>query len=238
MTVSTTNQPSSITTMAQALDFAFSKKFMDFCCFTIAKVVNADNQDNLTVESLINYKLADGTGLTPPKIFNVPKGIIMGGGAGIIIEYAVNDVVLVGFIDRQIDALKQTNPPNITPQLNRLHDVADAFVIMSWSYGQLPSVYVKVTSDVIELNSNGQPINIISNGGDITVNARNGDLNVTGNNVNVTAQQNATVNANKQANINCDKVVLGGNAVVPANAILYGTPAAGQSNSTKVFVGG
>jgi hypothetical protein len=230
MIVSTTNQPSSILTMSQALDFAFNKKFMDFYCLTIAKVVTVNNQDTLTVQSLINYKLADDTGLAPPKLFDVPRGIIMGGDAGIIIEYAVGDVVLVGFIDRQIDALKQTNPTNITPQLNRLHDVADAFVIMNWSYGKLPSVFVKVTNSGIELNSNGQPLNINSAGGNVTVNAGNGDVNVNSN--------NATVTATNQANISSNQVVLGGTTVVPSNAILYGTPAAGQSNSTKVFVGG
>ena len=173
-------QPSELYTFAQAIEFVFKKKFMDFYCLTIAKVLSVNDNKTLVIQPLINFKLADGTSQIPPQISNVPFGIIAGGNSAIIIPYAENDIVLVGFIDREFNALKQDNTTAITPELIRMHNIADAFVIMNWGNGKTPTTVIRMDDrNGINITSSNN-INIQTNGGGIDITSSK-DVNITSN---------------------------------------------------------
>ena len=174
----TSRNPSQEMTMAQAIEFVLQKKFMDLCTMTLAQILAVNNDNTLTVKSLLNYKSVSGQPITPPSIFNVPQGAIQGGNAGFITEYQVGDNVLVGFIQRDITSLKTTSTQT-TPQLNRMHNIADAFVICYW--GSAPSIFVKCTSAGIEITAPNLPVNINAQTATITAN----EVDINSSNINL-----------------------------------------------------
>ena len=167
----TSNTASTSFDAAATLQFLLTKNNLNFNCLAIAQVIAVETNGLLTVKSLTNYKLVDNTPIDPPEIYDVPFGMIRGGNCGIIIQYKVGDIVLVGFIDREITSLKYDKDGNpipikqYTPAIIRNHNIADAFVIMSWgnlANTSMPSTYISMNdSDGIKISSNN-PINIIS----------------------------------------------------------------------------
>ncbi len=144
-----------------ALDFALSKLMMNTQTLTLGKIIEVNN-NLLTVQSLINYKDVDGNGLTPPKTFNVLFGKMQGGIAGLIIEPAKDDLVLIGYCQRDISETKKTGRQS-TPKSNRTHALEDAYVINCWNL-QPPMIYVKITKDSIEIQAQNKPISINTSG--------------------------------------------------------------------------
>lgn len=164
----TSRTPNDILTISSAIEFVLTKRFLDVQTMTIGKVLAVNEaQKTLTVQSLINYKLADGTGENPPVLYDVPYGVIQGGKAAIIIHYAVNDIVLIGFVYRSIDELKgqiadiKTRTNFVNTKLLRNHSIMDAFVIMNWGKGNTPTTYIDLSdSNGINIQSD-QTINIV-----------------------------------------------------------------------------
>lgn len=167
--------------IANVIDFAINRRLMDVNTMLLCEVL-AVNGTKLRVKSLLNYLDTKGNPIDPPIIYDVPTMMIVGGNAGVIIEYQIGDNVVVGFCQRDISGVKSTqNRQN--PSTYRKFSLSDGIVLGKFS-NILPTVYVKVTNNGVEIK--GPDIKIISDG-------------------------TATVQA-QTANIEADEVNLGNNA--------------------------
>lgn len=168
---------STYTTSTGSQKFFLSKRIQQINTIILAEVLSVDNSSKrLSVKSLINGVATDKTPIDPPIIYNVPYGSVRGGSAGIITEFKPGDTVIVGFCQRQIDAVKRTGARS-TPNLLRFHALNDAVVLSHWSNND-PNIFIKVTDDGIEIQGVGQPIQITTTG-DVTINSKNVNINAT-----------------------------------------------------------
>lgn len=141
--------------------------------------VNADDDGNVLSVDVRNMVLeVDGSGEPINAIIwkEIPILQIQGGQAGLLIRYKKGDIVLVGFCDRDIQAVKRSRKaaapttPLTTPLSGGICLGAVLFTA--------PTVYVKITDEGIEFEGNvvaNQDINIK---GSLTV---DGDITATGN---------------------------------------------------------
>lgn len=175
-------------TLTEAMSFFGEKLIQKINTITLAKVISANpSSKRLQITPLINGLNADNTPITPPTIYDVPYCAIRGGNAGIITEFAVGDTVVVGFCQRQIDNTKQ-NMNQSTPSLLRYFSLQDAVVLAHWSNNN-PSVFLKLTSGEVVLESQALPITINTTN-TIAINANNATIKST----NVTLQGDVTIN--------------------------------------------
>lgn len=162
-------------TLTDALQFFKKKSFQEINTIILAQIIEVDDATHrLSVRSLINGIDTNNAPIIPPTIYDVPFGTIRGGNAGIITKYVVGDNVIIGFCQRQIDITKETQSQS-TPNLLRSFSFQDAVVLAHWS-NSLPSIYLKITDDEIEIQSTNKPITITTTG-DTTINATNINLN-------------------------------------------------------------
>lgn len=151
---------------ANTLQYAINQALMNVNTILPCKIL-AITGSTYTVQPLNNIISADGTPIAPPVLSNIPACITMGGNAGIIIEYVINDTVLVGFCQRDITTIKQSwllsNPASF-----RKFSLSDGVIISKLS-NSLPTIYVKVTASGVEINAPSLPVTV--NSQSATINA-------------------------------------------------------------------
>lgn len=163
--------------LTDALEFFVLKKLLKVHTLTLAKVISVnENKTRMKVQSLINNVSNDNKPIAAPFSYDVPCGSMRGGNAGLITEYQPGDNVLIGYCERQIDAVKRTQSAQ-TPSLMQTHALEDAIIIAHWS-NTPPSVYVKITDNEIEIQAVNKPITIITTG-DTLIKAENATIEAT-----------------------------------------------------------
>ena len=143
-----------------------------------AKIISVSNL-RATVQPIINNVGAGQESPDPFPVYDVPIAQLVGGNAGIIIEYKPNDVVMCGVIQRDISSIKQ-NWQQANPVSNRIMNYADSIILFKLS-NTLPTTYVKITNDGIvihsEHNVNVSCTNAQVNASSVTI---NGDTTING----------------------------------------------------------
>lgn len=150
-----------------AIKFAITTMLREMNTFLPCEVLVNEGNQRYTIRSLVNYLDILAQPITPPSISNIPRIQNRGGEAGIITELEVGDIVLVGFCQRNISTVKenwtQQNPSNL-----RYCDLADGIILGKLS-NDLPTTYVKITANGIEIVSPNGPVSINSVGQAVTV---------------------------------------------------------------------
>lgn len=136
-----------------------------------AKIISV-NGLRATIQPIINSVNAGQTTTETYQIEDIPIAQLVGGHAGIIIEYKTNDIVLCGVIQRDISLIKQ-NWQQANPPSNRVMNYADSIVLFKLS-NELPTTYVKITNAGIVIHSE-QNVNISCN--NATIDASNVTIN-------------------------------------------------------------
>lgn len=195
-----------------------------------AKIVSIDGL-RATVQPIILPKGLNQASPTPIQIANVPLCQLIGGNAGIIIDYQVNDVVLLGVIQRDISSIKNTWSQAVPPS-NRKFNLADAVVLFKLS-NTLPTTYVKITDDGgIEIKCSGtQPVSITTNG----------DVTASCNKATITATNDVLITSSTQIKLSAPEIILDGDVQatstlevesIQATSIATDTLTIGGSNFT------
>ena len=172
---------------ANTLQYIINQAIRNINTILPCKIVAVDNTKFIyTLEVLINFLDTGGEPIAPPNLFSIPILHNCGNNAGVIIEYAINDIVLVGFSQRDITNFKTTHAQS-NPATYRIYDLADAIILNAYKIAN-PSVFVKITQDIIEIkkaNSHG-----VFDGSKIEFTQSNSI--VTLNDTTITAKQNTT----------------------------------------------
>lgn len=178
-TITTTMQQDYTANQANALDYAMQQILLDINTYLPCKVLAVNNDGlSLNVQPVINGLDASGNPIIPPIIYNAAIHQLTGGTgascAGIIIDYAVGDIVGVIFCQRDISASQGTDLSQdwkaANPSSYRKFNMADAVVIMRLGGA-------KPVNNFIHLNHSG--IIITANSNPITINAANVDITAT-----------------------------------------------------------
>lgn len=110
-------------------------------------------------------------------ISGLPTMRIQAGANAIVIDPQVGDIGVAVFADRDISsAVKNQAPAN--PGSWRRFDWADGIYLYSIGH-VVPTQYLQVTDDVINIVANNNPINITTGGGDCTIDSGGGDVDIT-----------------------------------------------------------
>ena len=201
--------------LTDALEFFILKKLLHIHTLTLAKIISInENKTRMTVQSLINNVSNDNMPHSAPLVYDVPCCSMRGGNAGLIIEYEINDNVLIGYCERQIDSIKRTQCAQ-TPSLIQTHSLEDAIIIAHWS-NTPPAMYVKIIKDKIEIQAVDKPITIITTG------------------TTIIKAENATIEANKLATIKAPLIKLDGK--VEATSITTSILTAGTTTINSIGV--
>lgn len=166
------------------IDFLINNALLAVNTMMVAKVI-AINNDKLDVKPLQRISGGGRNIKELPTLKNVPFMRIMGGNAGIIIDYKVDDVVLIGCCQRDISQIKNSfNGDIYTPPTRRKFNLSDAIVISKLSVNP-PSVYIKINDDGIEIEANNKEVNInnassVNVGGTTPVALQGGSVTVPG----------------------------------------------------------
>lgn len=160
----------------QALDFFIDNKILEINTLKLCQVTKVNNNNTVNVKQLVLN--LDGQKKPIPAVEwpNFPILRQQGGTSGFVIEYKVGDIVLVGFCDRDPQAVirskKESAPTTYLP-----FPLSGGIVLGAVLFANA-QVYLKTTDKVycvgnfdVSLNANIQ--------GNLTV---GGDSNVTGNN--------------------------------------------------------
>lgn len=120
-----------------------------------------------TVETIINPTAVNQASPPPLSITDVPIMQLRGGNAGVITEYKVGDVVMCGAVQRDISGIKKFwtrgNPSSL-----RKFSYSDT-VILFYAGNDLPSVFVKITDNGIDITASGKVVNV--NAATVNINA-------------------------------------------------------------------
>ncbi len=145
------------------LNYAVNNLLLQLNTFFPAKIIAIDSL-TCTIETLLIPKGVNQPSPNPVQITNVPISQLIGGNAGIIIGYKINDIVLCGAIQRDISLMKKGWNRSIPPS-NRKFSLSDAVVLFNLS-NSLPTTFIKITdTGGIELSTSaGQPINLNTTG--------------------------------------------------------------------------
>ena len=170
---------------ANRLKYGIDQSLLQINTILICQIEVINSDGSCDVRSIINYIDNAHNPVTPPLQFNLPKLEIRGGIAGIIVEPIVGDTVIVGYCQRDITTIKKTltrqNPASL-----RKFSLSDG-IILGIVAKTPPSIYVKITKNGMEINTNDQPINITT-----TANA-----NINAKDITITAENSATIKAPK-----------------------------------------
>jgi len=165
--------------LENVMDFSITKKMLKINTMTLCRVV-AVNDRTLDIEPLILSVDTEDNALDAPIIYDAAVSTTRGGDAGIIIEYKVGDVVIVGFCSRNIDVTKNTLKQS-KPEDARTYDLRDAVVLGHYALEQ-PTTYIKITDGGIEINTGK---NVVAKCNNLTATASKIDLvgatSITGN---------------------------------------------------------
>lgn len=173
------------------LNYAVNNLLLQLNTFFPAKIISVDGLQ-CTIETLLIPKGVNQSSPNPIQITNVPISQLIGGNAGIIINYQIGNTVLCGAIQRDISLMKNGWNATIPPS-NRKFSISDAVVLFNLS-NSLPTTYLKITdSGGIELTtSSSQPINL-NTAGVANINAN--QVNVGTGAVNAPLLQNIPITA-------------------------------------------
>lgn len=170
----TTYKPEVSNSLANSVNYAILQTLLNVNTMIPCKIL-AVNGLRYTVLILTNFLDSTGKPFTAPTIYDVPAMQLVGNGAGVIIEYAIGDVVQVGFCQRDISTVKQ-NWTQANPASYRKFSVSDG-IILGYLSNTTPSVNITILSTGITINSNNTPVVINPGTSPVTI---NGDLVVTG----------------------------------------------------------
>lgn len=134
-----------------------------------------------TVEPIINIMAINQPTPKPAVINNVPICQLIGGDAGIEIEYQVGDVVLCGAVQRDISNIKKSWARG-NPASGRKFSLSDVVILFKLS-NELPTTKIKITKDNIKII--GKSVKITAD--DVTVDSDNATVNSTNVNLGVGA---------------------------------------------------
>jgi len=212
---------------ANTINFCIIQKLLDVNTLTLARVISYNMSNRTcTVQQLINGLDAFSNPIPPPLQYEVPIMDIVGNGAGVEIEYAENDTVLVGFCQRDLTNIKTIweNQPDailnkpVNPNSLRLFNLADGIVIGRVS-NKPPTIKVKITRDGIDIVAGDKPINITTTG-DVTTHCKDAKITATGD---VIAQcVNAQITASSKTTITSPTIELNGNVIISGTATIGG----------------
>lgn len=209
----TTINPAIIHNQTNFINYLIQQSLYNLNTLFPAKVTKVDGL-RLNVETIINQMALNQASPPPIVIEDIPVAQLCGGVAGIIIEYKVGDVVMCGCVQRDISSIKNKWTRS-NPASSRVFNYADAIVLFKLS-NELPSIYIKITNNGIDIEGDSKPINVTTTG-DATIKANNttveatGDATIKGTSVNVEATGTATIQASN-AIIDASTVSLGANA--------------------------
>jgi hypothetical protein len=189
----TTYSPEISNSQANTLQYAINQALLAINTLSPAKIT-AINGLRYTVEILVNYIDSNGIPYSAPTLYDIPTQILGGDGAGVIVEYAVGDVVNVGFCQRDISIVKQ-EWVTANPASYRKFNVSDG-IILGYLTNTLPAVNITITKNGIILNSNNTPVTINSGSGNVEINAN--DVTINSGNIELGAGGVGILNANTQ----------------------------------------
>jgi hypothetical protein len=210
MKVSTDVQRSDFNNLSNTINYVINKKLFNLNTIMICRFIKYDTDGSAKyaeVEQLINNIDANKSPLQKPVLYNVPISYVMGGSAGIDIEYKENDVVIIGFSQQSLVNLKlswnngQEIPTNGIQPTNYGKFLLEDGVILGKISAIPPSVVIRITDDGINMNSNNTPI---------VINSGDADTVVTCKNATVTANEKLELNASTQVDITSPLINLKG----------------------------
>jgi len=178
--------------LSNTMAFAIRRSLVKINTLMLCKITGINNQgtgnETLSVQPLVNNVSAENKAIVPPISYEVPQTRIMGGNAGIIIQYQVGDTCLVGYCNRDISSAKRTGQLS-NADTGRILDLADAVVIAHWS-NTLPNIYIKITNDIIDIKRNNAEITL----NDSETLVKYGSKTITINDTDIEIQGNLKVN--------------------------------------------
>ena len=145
------------------LEFVVRMLTGKFNIATLAQVVavnpapNNTSQAVGTVDVLPLVGQVDGSGAIWPAttIFDLPYFRLQAGTAAILVDPVVGDIGLVVFCDKDISSVKASQGQPAGPASARRFDMADGFYLGGWMSAVVPTNYVQVNAEQIELSMGG-----------------------------------------------------------------------------------
>lgn len=194
MKTATNLQKSDTNNINNVIDYVFNQKLFDINTIMVCLFIQYTIVDNVKygeVVQLINNVDSLGNPLKSPIQFNVPISYIMGGNAGINIEYQPNDIVIVAYNQRTLMNLKISweNGININNSIqpgNYGKFTLEDGIILGKISPTIPQIIINITNDGININSNNTPIIINSGTANTTINGQKVQVTAT-NEIDVTA---------------------------------------------------
>jgi len=170
------------------IEYAINNILLTINTIFPAYIIKVDGNMH-TIQPIMQSRVQGQDPVTLPIIEDVPAVKWQGGDAGIIIEYQVNDVVLIGAVQRDWDILKNNDfPPKVeAPQSLRKFSITDSIILGKVS-NKPPTTYVKIVNEGIEIV--GDKVTVKSPDVEIIANS----------NINITTG-NATVNSSGDINV-------------------------------------
>ena len=127
----------------------------------IVEITAVDSSGNgpvgfVSVKPLLYRIGADNNNIKLGEIHNVPYYRVQGGANAVICDPEVGDIGYCGFASRDTSLLKRTRAP-AGPNVNRISDISDAFLISTWSkktavqyiWFKGNEVHIKATSKIV-----------------------------------------------------------------------------------------
>lgn len=202
------------------LKYLIKQEIMNINTLKICQVVKVNNDGTLNIKNMVCHLDAKLEPIEPVIIKNVPILRTQGGTSGFQIAYNVGDIVLVGFCDRDIQAVKrskaQAAPSTLLP-----FPLSSGIVLGAVLFAE-QSIYVKVT-DKIYLVGNTEITGNLEVSGNTEI---GGKLEVTGDveaksNLEVIGEVKATAySVGTQAGASLTFVDAGGNTHTVVNGII------------------
>jgi len=142
----TTN--SDITTVVK---FAITNMLMNIHTVKVCTITAVNGDNNYDVQPAVSKLTTTGEPVDSPIIYGIPSAMIMGGSAGIILDFQVGDLVMVGCCDRNSDsAIAAQGQANPFPA--RMFSQSNAIIIGKVAI-TLPTTYVKILQETIEISA-------------------------------------------------------------------------------------
>lgn len=209
MQTATNLTKSNTNNMANVLDYTFSQKLFNLntCMICIfSSYITINNIKYGIVQQLINNLDVTKKSLQSAIQFNVPINYIMGGNAGINIEYQAGDLVLVVYSQQSLTDLKvswesNNHPTNGINPTNYGKFTLEDGIIIGKVATEVPQVIINITPAGITLNSNNTPI---------VINSGNGNTTVTCNNAIINASNSAQITASSEIDLTAPSIKLNG----------------------------
>ena len=192
MTQTATNlQRNNFNNLSNAIDYALTQRLLNLNTIMVCQFIQYVSTTNATygeVVQIIDNIDVMGKPLQRPRQFNVPINYIMGGNAGINIQYQAGDLVLVAYSQQTLADIKiawdnDATINNIQPSSYGKFMLEDGIIL-----GKISPVMPKV---VININDTGITVN--SNNTPVIINSGSSNTSITAQNVNLTAITKTTV---------------------------------------------